>query len=118
MATDYLGKLTCGYYIIAGTGPNINQVEYDWTGILRQAKLAVRAAGVSSSALDALKSWDHFYNYVRPHSALKYLCPADYYRGDSVARLAEREAKLVKAVEIRRAYWRAIYLKPGWLPTQ
>jgi transposase InsO family protein len=57
------------------------------------------------SALDALKHWDHFYNNVRPHSALKYLCPADYYRGDPVARLAEREDKLLRAVEARTAYW-------------
>jgi len=57
------------------------------------------------SALDALKHWDDFYNYVRPHSALKYLCPADYYRGDPVARLAEREDKLLRAVEARTAYW-------------
>ena len=57
------------------------------------------------AALDAMKTWDHFYNYVRPHSALKYLCPADYYRGDPAARLAERQDKLLRAVEARRAYW-------------
>jgi len=61
------------------------------------------------SALDAMKYWDDFYNYVRPHSALKYLCPADYYRGDPTARLAERQAKLLKAVEARRAYWQAYW---------
>jgi transposase InsO family protein len=57
------------------------------------------------SALDAMKHWDHFYNYVRPQSALKYLSPVDYYPGDPVARLAEREDKLLRAVEARRAYW-------------
>jgi len=61
------------------------------------------------SALDAMKYWEDFYNYVRPHSALKYLCPADYYRGDPTARLAERQAKLLKAVEARRAYWQAYW---------
>jgi transposase InsO family protein len=57
------------------------------------------------AALDAMTSWDQYYNYVRPHSALQYLCPADYYRGNPVARLAEREAKLARAMEARRAYW-------------
>ena len=51
------------------------------------------------SALDAMTNWGHFYNHVRPHSALKYLCPTDYYRGDPAARLAEREDKLLRAVE-------------------
>jgi len=46
-----------------------------------------------------------YYNEQRPHSALHYLCPRDYYRGDPVARLAEREAKLQAAAEERRAYW-------------
>lgn len=57
------------------------------------------------AALDAMTSWDHYYNYVRSHAALQYLCPADYYRGDPVARLAEREAKLARAIQSRRAYW-------------
>ena len=45
------------------------------------------------------------YNERRPHSALHYLRPIDYYRGDPIARLAEREAKLAKAVEARQQYW-------------
>jgi transposase InsO family protein len=57
------------------------------------------------AALDAMTNWDHYYNCVRPHSALQYLCPADYYRGDPDARLAGREAKLARAIEARRAYW-------------
>ena len=56
-------------------------------------------------ALDALTRWSHYYNYERPHSALKYLCPVDYYRGDPAARLAERERKLSQAVEARKVYW-------------
>jgi transposase InsO family protein len=36
-----------------------------------------------------MEDWSDFYNYKRPHSALKYLCPVDYYRGDPVARLAD-----------------------------
>lgn len=46
-----------------------------------------------------------YYNERRPHSALHYLCPADYYRGDPVARLAEREAKLQAAAAARKVYW-------------
>ena len=57
------------------------------------------------SALDAMESWDEYYNYKRPHSAIKYLVPADYYRGNPDSRIAEREEKLVQAVEARKAYW-------------
>ena len=46
-----------------------------------------------------------YYNQRRPHSALHYLCPLDYYRGDPATRLAEREANLRRAADERRAYW-------------
>ena len=48
-----------------------------------------------------------YYNAGRPHSALRYLRPVDYYRGAPEARLAERQAKLRQAAEARRAYWRS-----------
>lgn len=48
-----------------------------------------------------------YYNERRPHSALRYLRPVDYYRGDPEARLAEREAKLSQAALDRKAYWRS-----------
>ena len=56
-------------------------------------------------ALDTLEGWSYYYNYRRPHSALNYLCPIDYYRGDPAMRLAERERKLREAFEARKAYW-------------
>lgn len=46
-----------------------------------------------------------YYNEQRPHSALHYLCPLDYYRGDPAARLAERERKLRTAAQVRCTYW-------------
>lgn len=58
-------------------------------------------------ALEGMTRWGHYYNYKRPHSALKYLRPADYYRGDPAARLAEREHKLAQALEARGQYWQA-----------
>lgn len=60
-------------------------------------------------ALDAMAHWSDYYNYERPHSALKYLCPIDYYRDDPEARLAERQRKLAQALESRRAYWEGVY---------
>ena len=57
------------------------------------------------AALDAMKRWNDYYNYKRPHSAIRYLVPADYYRGNSDDRIAERQEKLVQAVESRKAYW-------------
>ena len=51
--------------------------------------------------------WDHYYNHERPHSALNYLRPVDYYRGDPPARLVERELKLVEAAKARQAYWQS-----------
>ena len=56
-------------------------------------------------ALDAMARWSQYYNDKRPHSALRYLCPADYYRGDPAARLTERERNLAEAAEARKVYW-------------
>jgi transposase InsO family protein len=50
-----------------------------------------------------MAEWASYYNYRRPHSALRYLRPIDYYPGDSQARLAEREDKLLAAVAARQA---------------
>jgi len=46
-----------------------------------------------------------YYNERRPHAALRYLRPSDYYRGNPTARLVEREAKLKMASLARRRYW-------------
>jgi len=48
-----------------------------------------------------------YYNERRPHSALHYLCPLNYYRGDPARLLAEREANLQAAAAARKAYWEA-----------
>ena len=51
--------------------------------------------------------WGDYYNHERPHSALDYLRPVNYYRGDPAARLAERKQKLAQALETRKQYWQA-----------
>jgi transposase InsO family protein len=56
-------------------------------------------------ARQVIADYRAYYNDKRPHSALTYLCPHDYYRGDPVALLAQRESKLQAAAEKRRAYW-------------
>jgi putative transposase len=71
----------------------------------REEGLTEETLGAYHQALEVMTSWGDYYNHRRPHTALKYLCPADYYRGDPEARLAERERKLVQAVESRKAYW-------------
>lgn len=49
--------------------------------------------------------YQRYYNDWRPHTALHYLRPVDYYRGDPEARLAERQDKLRRAAQARRLYW-------------
>jgi transposase InsO family protein len=53
-------------------------------------------------AKDLLARWVRYYNEERLHSALKYLRPADYYRGNPEALLAERKRKLREAAAKRR----------------
>jgi putative transposase len=56
----------------------------------------------------------HWYNEERLHSALGYLPPATYHRGDPAARYAERRQKLVAARHRRRE--RNLGLEQGTLP--
>ena len=57
------------------------------------------------AALEQFARWSRYYNQERPHSALSYLCPFDYYRGDPEGRLAERRRKLAAARAARDTYW-------------
>jgi len=59
-----------------------------------------------AKAVAALTRWHGYYNHRRPHSALRYLRPVDYYRGDPAARLAERRQKLQQGLTIRQTYWK------------
>jgi transposase InsO family protein len=77
----------------------------------REEGLDDEALSAYYRALDAMTEWAAYYNYQRPHSALRYLRPIDYYRGDPEARLAEREDKLVAAVAARQAYWEGLFAK-------
>ena len=61
--------------------------------------------GSYHDALDRFARWNRYYNHERPHSALNYLCPFDYYRGDPEVRMTERRRKLAAAQETRTVYW-------------
>lgn len=74
----------------------------------REEALPQEALDAYHRALDLMAGWSDYYNYRRPHSALKYLCPQDYYRGDPVPRLAERARKLAEAVQARKTYWTGV----------
>ena len=68
-------------------------------------ELPLTSEAVLYEARTMMLDYREYYNHRRPHSALQYLCPVDYYRGDPIARLAEREAKLRTAAAARAAYW-------------
>jgi putative transposase len=68
-------------------------------------ELPIESETVLYEARTMMLDYREYYNHRRPHSALQYLCPADYYRGDPAVRLAEREANLRAAAIARATYW-------------
>jgi putative transposase len=70
-----------------------------------RAEVPLEEEATLYEARAAIETYRSFYNDGRPHSALHYLCPRDYYRGDSVTCLQERAAKLQAATAARRRYW-------------
>ena len=68
-------------------------------------ELPIESDAVLYEARAMMLDYREYYNHRRPHSALKYLCPIDYYRGDPATRLAEQEANLRTAAAARVAYW-------------
>ncbi|NOZ47056.1 MAG: DDE-type integrase/transposase/recombinase [Chlorobi bacterium] len=58
-----------------------------------------------AKAVDMMETWTLEYNYVRPHSSLNYLSPADYYYGNPKAKLKQRKEKIDLASEKRKQYW-------------
>jgi putative transposase len=58
-----------------------------------------------AKAVEMMELWAVEYNYERPHSALSYLTPADYYSGNPVKKLEERKLKIEAASILRKEYW-------------
>lgn len=56
-----------------------------------------------------IASWVQTYNHTRLHSALNYLTPAQHYRGDPEAWVAERHANLRAEQQTRKAAWEAFH---------
>ena len=73
----------------------------------REEALVGEALRDLGAATEAMERWETYYNWQRPHSALHYLTPGVYYRGDPDARLRERAERLAWAREKRQAYWQS-----------
>ena len=102
------------FVTLAGAGDILTRVAHpESNGRLERLHRTHREEGLIgedvtnyAKAVAALTRWHDYYNHRRPHSALRYLRPVDYYRGDPAARLAERRQKLQQGLTIRQTYWK------------
>ncbi len=58
-------------------------------------------------AQEVITHYRSYYNERRPHSALRYLPPREFYRGEPAATLAARADACRAAAAARQAYWQA-----------
>ena len=56
-------------------------------------------------AQEVIANYRTYYNEHRPHSALHYLCPHEFYHGDPATALAARADACRAAAAARQAYW-------------
>lgn len=78
----------------------------------REEALLGEATEGYHAALDAFSRHAVFYNTVRPHTALHCLPPIVYYRGDPDQHRRDRESKLARALQARRAFWSSRSTQP------
>jgi len=89
----------------------------EWAALVQVTAMTdVRAHYPQSNGLDEraqltfredmpLEASDSYYHERRPHSALLYLCPREFYRGDPAATLAAHAYACRAAAAARQAYW-------------
>lgn len=102
------------FVTLAGAGDIKTRVAHpESNGLLERLHRTHREEGLIDAdltdyamAIDVFICWHDYYNNRRPHSALHYLRPVDYYRADPEARLAERQQKLLRALAARQMYWK------------
>jgi putative transposase len=101
------------FVTLAGVGDIRTRVAHpESNGVLERLHRTHREEGLLDDltayahGVNAMTRWHDYYNNRRPHSALRYLRPVDYYRGDPEARLAERRQKLEHALVARQLYWK------------
>jgi transposase InsO family protein len=69
---------------------------------LREEGFGEQAPSDYYQACDLIENWVEYYNNRRLHSAIQYLRPIDYYRGEPEKLIKERIAKLNRARKLRR----------------
>jgi transposase InsO family protein len=71
----------------------------------REEALLSEATEGYHAAVDAFSRQANLYNTVRPYTALNYLPPVVFDRGDYEEHRRARESTLARALEARRTFW-------------
>jgi len=82
--------------------PQSNGLVERWHRTTRDALEDAGGASNYHRALAVIEAWVTEYNEHRLHAGLKYIQPAEYFRGNPAARIAQRTEKLARARELRR----------------
>lgn len=89
--------------------PQSNGKQERFFRTLRHEALSAADLGDYDQAVALIGEWVEYYNHQRLHSALGYLAPVEYLRGDPQAKQAKRREKLAQAAQLRRERNRAAW---------
>lgn len=98
---DLIRRFALQHIRIRTYHPESNGVVERFHRSTREA-LSARTLANLSQVRAVIGEWVQFYNEERLHASLGYLPPAEYYRGNPVARQAARQVKLDQARHARR----------------
>ena len=99
---EVMGKYMLGHDRIHPGTPTENIIIERWHRTFKEILWGYGESENYEKLVEKIKKASYYYNYERYHSALGYVTPYEYYRGNPKKIYEERKEKLMRAREMRK----------------